>query len=718
MKLTIEQALQKGIAAHKEGNLDDAEIVYRTILKAHPKHPDANHNLGVLKVSKNNINDALKFFKTALEINPKIEQFWLSYIDALIKEKHFENAKKVLEQAKKDGITGEKFYVLEKKIPLTKIKKNSNPSNPSQKKINQLLDHYQNGRLEDAEDYATSIIEKFPKHQFAWKILGTIYLSKRRFSEALRVNEKAVELSPKDAEAHNILGINYKELGILEKAEASCLQAIRLNPNFVQAQSNLGNILREFGRLEEAKACYLKAIDINPNLAEPHNNLGIIYKELKNFLEAETCYLRAIKINPNFAEPYSNLGDIHRGLGRLKEAETSCLRAIELNPNLAEAYNNLGATYKELRRFEEAETCCLKAIELNSNLAEAYNSYGIILKEMGKLNEAEASFEKAIMLKPDMLSAIDQMGDLMQIQGKFDDAEIYYKKYISLAPTNNSLTKSMASRLKAEGKFQKALNLFDSYDTPESRSRAIECLYALGKIEEIYKRIQDGKEIEDKNIGIAAFSSFIAETQKKDTANRFCRKPLDFLHISNLSTKIENSNLFIKNLIKDLKNVGAIWEPSNQTGNGGFKSIGNLFDNSNLNIVTLKDIILQEIDLYHEKFINEKCSFIEKWPSKKNITGWHIILKEDGYHNSHIHPDGWLSGVIYLKVVPSLNKNEGAIKFDIAVPDYPNLNLPKKIHNPQVGDIVFFPSSLYHGTIPFSSDTERIIVSFDLKPDN
>ena len=33
-----------------------------------------------------------------------------------------------------------------------------------------------------------------------------------------------------------------------------------------------------------------------------------------------------------------------------------------------------------------------------------------------------------------------------------------------------------------------------------------------------------------------------------------------------------------------------------------------------------------------------------------------------------------------------------------------------------LGDIVFFPSSLHHRTIPFSTDTDRIIVSFDLKP--
>ena len=51
MDLTIEQALQRGIEAHKMGQLQEAERLYRLILQEVPKHPDANHNLGVLAVS-------------------------------------------------------------------------------------------------------------------------------------------------------------------------------------------------------------------------------------------------------------------------------------------------------------------------------------------------------------------------------------------------------------------------------------------------------------------------------------------------------------------------------------------------------------------------------------------------------------------------------------------------------------------------------------------
>jgi thioredoxin-like negative regulator of GroEL len=59
MEITIEQALQQGVAAHKEGKLQEAEGLYRAIMQSQPLHPDANHNLGVLSVSMNKADAAL-----------------------------------------------------------------------------------------------------------------------------------------------------------------------------------------------------------------------------------------------------------------------------------------------------------------------------------------------------------------------------------------------------------------------------------------------------------------------------------------------------------------------------------------------------------------------------------------------------------------------------------------------------------------------------------
>ena len=212
MELTIEEALQRGVAAHKEGKLQEAEKFYRGILGVQPNHPDANHNLGVLAVSVNKSDAALPLFKTALEANPKIEQFWLSYIDALIKEQQFENAKQVLEQAKMQGVAEEKLNVLEAQLVSIDQTKNANSASPSQELLNSLLGHYQNGRFNDAEKLAVEITQEFPGHQFAWKVLGAVLGATGRKSEAVDANRTAVKLSPQDAAAHSNLGIMLKEL--------------------------------------------------------------------------------------------------------------------------------------------------------------------------------------------------------------------------------------------------------------------------------------------------------------------------------------------------------------------------------------------------------------------------------------------------------------------------------------------------------------------------
>ena len=95
-----------------------------------------------------------------------------------------------------------------------------------------------------------------------------------------------------------------------------------------------------------------------------------------------------------------------------------------------------------------------------------------------------------------------------------------------------------------------------------------------------------------------------------------------------------------------------------------------------------------------------------------------MIFKNQGHQAAHIHTSGWLSGVIYLKVVPSFGRNEGAIEFSLNGERYANPKAPTVTYCPGQGDIVLFPSSLYHKTIPFISKSDRIVLAFDLQPDS
>ena len=433
MELTIEQALQQGVAAHREGKLEEAERLYRAILQAQPLHSDANHNLGVLAVSVNKAEAALPLFKAALEANPKIEQFWLSYIDALIKKKQFDNAKQVIEQAKTQDVTEEKLNVLESQLTLaTQVnepklavqnkslslsqkrkklsqqkkqkkaaKQNVKGISPSQKQLTGLLKHYQSGRFIDAEKLAVHITQEFPKHQFAWKVLGAVLGATGRKSEAVDANQKSVSLSPQDPEAHYNLGVTLQELHRLDEAEASYIQTIALKPDHAKAHCNLGSTLQEMGRLDDAVASYTQAIELKPDYAEAHNNLGGTLKELGRLEQAQASYTQAIALKPGYAKAHNNLGGTLQELGKFGEAEASLRQAIALKPDYAEAHSNLGVTLKELGRLEEAEASLRQAIAFKPDFVEAILNFSITQSYMNNLEAEIISLQNVLRIDSD-----------------------------------------------------------------------------------------------------------------------------------------------------------------------------------------------------------------------------------------------------------------------------------------------------------------------------
>ena len=170
---------------------------------------------------------------------------------------------------------------------------NLETDNPSQQQLNSLLKYYQNGQFNDAEKLAESITSKFPKHQFAWKVLGAVFGATGRKFDALDAIQTAVELSPQDAAAQNNLGITYQELGKLDEAEASYKHAIALKPDFAVAHYNLGITFKEQSKLDDAESSLRQAITFKPDYAEAHNQLldCLFIQDKKSIFFDELDYL-------------------------------------------------------------------------------------------------------------------------------------------------------------------------------------------------------------------------------------------------------------------------------------------------------------------------------------------------------------------------------------------------------------------------------------------
>ncbi|MBA2932712.1 hypothetical protein HZF05_01260 [Sphingomonas sp. CGMCC 1.13654] len=94
---------------------------------------------------------------------------------------------------------------------------------------------------------------------------------------------------------------------------------------------------------------------------------------------------------------------------------------------------------------------------------------------------------------------------------------------------------------------------------------------------------------------------------------------------------------------------------------------------------------------------------------------WSVRLKGAGYHANHFHSAGWLSSALYV-ALPDRNDDPADAGFLRLGEPQAELGLdcpPVRSVEPKPGRLVLFPSTMWHGTVPFSAG-ERLTVAFDV----
>lgn len=430
MNSKIDHTLLKAIEAHKSGKLQKAAQLYRATLKTQPKHPDANHNLGILIIGLGSPQEALPYLKTALENSPTHGQFWVSYIHALIEAKEIAKANTVLTEGKKKGLAGEPVKQLDQKLTAFQTNKPS----PPQTELDALLASYNAGNFDLARETAQQLTLEYPTHPFGWKVLGAIFSHIGDFEEALIAMHQAAALNPMDAQTYSNIGKILRDLGRLTEAEDFCRKSIKIGPTNAESYNNLAVTLRDMGKYADAEIMLRKAIEIKPDYAEAFCNLGSTLLNLSRFSEGKDCYAIAVHLAPMNAHFQFCLANALKKLECLNEAEISYKTAIKLNPQFQLAYQNLANTLMALNRFSEAEEFCRIALTLNKNDSQALSNLGAILCKLDRLHEAELSCRHAIQLNPALADAHSNLGSILTNLGRLSTAEASYREAIRLNP--------------------------------------------------------------------------------------------------------------------------------------------------------------------------------------------------------------------------------------------------------------------------------------------
>jgi tetratricopeptide (TPR) repeat protein len=521
---------------------------------------------------------------------------------------------------------------------------------------------------------------------------------------------RAILNSPKDipaatrdvdvtATAYNNLGFIQQQQGDLESAICNYRQAARINSKYSEAHNNLGYALQLSGAVNAAIASYRRAIKINPAFVEAYHNLGQALRVVGSLKDSADCYQKIVGMQPDNADAHNALGAALQLKGNLEAAIQSFETAVRLDPEFSEAYNNLGGAQQAKGDPDAAIESCRRAIELRPDYANAYHNLGHALSSAGLANEAIEAYQQVLILQPDSLQAYNSLGNILRKEGRFEEA-LYFFDALN------------------QPKFQNILESNPSENNfwQNTKSQALECLYILGRYDELQERLALLAEKGDCNRRVSAVSAFVNHQLKTEDLHPFCTNPIDFVHIGSLSEHVTDVSGFTERLIEEAIQEIQVWEPEHGVTHYGYQTPNTIFE-AGENCVHLEKILRDEISSYVARLRSVDCAYIKSWPDEFTLMGWHVRLVKSGYQKSHLHPPGWMSGVVYLQTLDTDNY-EGAIEFSLHGYDLPILdsNIPKRVHRPEKGDIALFPSSLFHRTIPFTEDAERCVIAFNLVP--
>ena len=280
--------------------------------------------------------------------------------------------------------------------------KPSNSHNNIQILFGQAYQLQEGGRLKDAEQIYSSLLEISPSHVGAKTMLGIIYIQTERDDEGIKLLKSSLKKDPKQFWAHNALGAGYLNKKQYQEAIFSFNKAVILKPNYIEAYFNLAKTYSELHKFEEAITHYLKCIEIDPSYPSPYNNLGSIYlKDINEYERSASNFQKYVDLVPSSNEGFTGLAKALEKLDRHEEALASYAHAIQLKPDFSDAYHNQGVILDKLDRHEEALASLGLAIQFKPDFCEAYHQLGKTLDTLTCYDAALACFAHAIQLKPE-----------------------------------------------------------------------------------------------------------------------------------------------------------------------------------------------------------------------------------------------------------------------------------------------------------------------------
>lgn len=294
--------------------------------------------------------------------------------------------------------------------------------------------YFQEGKLQEAEQFYKTAVKKYPNFRRAYKNLGLVQVQAGNFKDAIPSIAKALELGEVDGRAYGLLAYGYLTEGKYYPAEAAYRQAILIQPDQKDWKIGLARCLLETERYNEAISLFDTLLQDEPD------NSDFWLLQSNAFIGNEQS-LRAAQ----------NL-EIVRRMGKAELSTLTLLGDIYMNntiPDLAlDAY--LSAVEMAQPQDVDALLRATNILTRSTNFEQAANLISDIRKN------------EALTLSPEQdLELLNQEAKIARAEGNDDAAVVILNKIVERDALNGEAIIELANYYADKDMLPEAINRYE-----------------------------------------------------------------------------------------------------------------------------------------------------------------------------------------------------------------------------------------------------------------
>lgn len=585
--------------------------------------------------------------------------------------------------------------------------------------------------------------------------------SRGELAQAESLCRTVLAAAPNNAAALHLLGLVRARGGDRQGGEELLRRSVELEPADTRLRLNFATFLRRAGRLEEAERVYRRVLQLAPGERGARHGLVLTLDSLGRAREAEIQCRTLVDSDRANADGWAALGLVLANQNRLLEAEGAYRQALALSPGNAPLHRRLGTLLAQLERAEEALALLARAQVLGVRGFELELARGLALAQLDRLEEAEQAFAAAAALRPrnaetqlnlarvrqargdpdftrSLAAVVREAPEDVRLQevlsalllraGRGDVAELLLREQLKLAPRPVPYMRFMLSQV-----------LRETQRLPEAETEALEAAAALpedarvvenlisillsrGRPDEALAFIRTQRARDPLAQGWLAYEATAARLLGQPTYRelydyqRFVRvyelqPPSGFASMVELNAALQE--LLARRQRRHI-------HPLRASQRNGSQTARNLVADSEPAIQALMRAFEDPIRAYLAALgTAADHPFTARNNGAALLAGaWSVRLDRGGFHINHFHDQGWISSAYYVQV-PDESSDEGLKSgwLKLGEPRFPTPEAGVGCWvQPHAGQLVLFPSYMWHGTSPILGAQPRTAVSFDAVP--